>query len=44
VCTGRIEESLDPQDGGRPMACCYSRVAEVVVVWGLGSDGHPAEA
>ena len=38
VFAGRLEESLHPQDGGRPMACCYPRVAGVV--WGLG--GCPA--
>ena len=42
VFTGEPEVLLDPQDGGCPIACCYPRV--VGVVWGLGGDGHPAEA
>jgi len=41
VFTGAPDESLNPQDGGRPIACCYPRVAGVV--WGLGGDGHHAE-
>ena len=40
VFTGGLDESLEPQDGGRPKACCYQSVA--AVVWGLGGDGHPA--
>ncbi len=39
VCTGGTEESLDPQDGGRSLACCYPRVGGVV--WSFGGDGHP---
>lgn len=35
VFTGGLDESLDSQDGGRSLACCYPRVAGVVWV-GLG--------
>ena len=30
VVIGPPDESDHPQDGGRPMACCYPRVAGVV--------------
>lgn len=30
VFCGRPDESLDPQDGGRPIACCYPRVEGVI--------------
>jgi hypothetical protein len=30
VFSGAPDESLNPQDGGRPMACRYPRVAGVV--------------
>jgi hypothetical protein len=38
--TGGPEESLHSEDGGRPIACCYPRVAGVEC--GLVGDGHPA--
>ena len=30
VFTGAPDESLHPQDGGRPIACSYPRVAGVI--------------
>lgn len=38
VFTGRPEESLHPEEGGRPIGCSIPKVSGVV--WSLGRDGQ----
>lgn len=42
VFCGRPEESLPPEDGGRPLACSIPKVTGVE--WVFGCDGHPRDS